>query len=291
MSIADQILHGKHEQTIANIARAVADSTLNAKVEPGDPELTAAEAKQELLKYQQRRTTAAFRINTLITRKMLDVTAAWVGHSVTFTGMDNLARVKSGAIVTSNHFSPIENLFVRSAARGHRLHIVSQLTNLKMTGILGYLMNYGDTLPISSNREWMGREFPKLIQSNLADHGWVLIYPEQEMWFNYRKPRPMQRGAYYYAARFNVPVVSMFVSMTDEARHVTKDFNAIHYTVHVLPPIYPDESLGVRAASLAMQKQDYAQKCAAYEQAYGKKLDYAFAPSDIAGWRGQEPEA
>lgn len=30
--------------------------------------------------------------------------------------------------------------------------------------------------------------------------------------------------------------------------------------------------------------QDYRQKVAAYEQAYGKKLTYDFDESDIAGW-------
>ena len=38
---------------------------------------------------------------------------------------------------------------------------------------------------------------------------------EQEMWFNYRKPRPPKRGAYYYAAKFNVPIVSFFVEIRD----------------------------------------------------------------------------
>lgn len=35
-----------------------------------------------------------------------------------------------------------------------------------------------------------------------------------------------------------------------------------------------------------MMEKDYAQKKAAYESAYQKKLDYRFTPHDIAGWRG-----
>jgi len=33
-----------------------------------------------------------------------------------------------------------------------------------------------------------------------------------------------------------------------------------------------------------MCAQDYAQKAAAYEQCYGKKLTYEFETWDIAGW-------
>jgi 1-acyl-sn-glycerol-3-phosphate acyltransferase len=286
MSFADQILHGEHEQAIANIRAAATSRDFTAKVEPGDPELDATATAAKLDRYAHNRTTWVFRVNTFIARKVMDIAAAWVGRSVTYMGTENLRGITGGAIVTSNHFSPIENLFVRHASWQHRLHIVSQLTNLAMPGVLGYLMNYGDTIPISGNREWIGRQFPALIEASLQHKDWVLIYPEQEMWFNYRKPRPEQRGAYYYAARFNVPVVSMFVSMTDEQRKVTKDFNAIHYTVHVLPPIYPDQTLWVRQASIKMQQQDYKQKCAAYEQAYNRELDYTFSPQDIAGWRG-----
>ncbi|KRM56126.1 lysophospholipid acyltransferase family protein [Lacticaseibacillus sharpeae] len=285
MTFADQILQGEHLTAINNIKAAVAAADYTAKVEPGDPVLTPEAEKAELQRYLQHSSTASFRTKTLIARKMMDTAASWVGRSVQFVGRENLAAVQGGAIVTSNHFSPIENLFVRSAARGHRLHIVSQLTNLMMHGVLGFLMNYGDTIPLGNRREWVGREFPELIHKCLVRGQWVLIYPEQEMWFNYRKPRPVQRGAYYYAARFNVPVVSMFVSMETTTRKVNKDFNAIKYTVHVLPPIYPDQTLGVRAASIKMAATDYAQKCAAYTAAYGKELDYTFQPSDIAGWQ------
>ncbi len=39
-----------------------------------------------------------------------------------------------------------------------------------------------------------------------------------------------------------------------------------------------------------MMKKDYKQKKEAYEKAYGKPLEYAFEPSDIAGWKCGEPD-
>lgn len=285
ISVKDRVLRGDHRGAISNIAQATRTGAFTAKVQEGDPELTTAEALHLLQSYQARRQSLRFKTSTFITRKGLDMFARIAGHGVRVEGAEKLAAVTGGAIVTSNHFSPVENLFVRKAVRGHRLHIVSQLTNLKMGGWLGYLMNYGDTLPISTEKEWMGREFPAILGGYLKRGDWVLIYPEQEMWFNYTKPRPPQRGAYYFAAKFNRPIVSIFVSMHAEQNPVTADFDAVDYTVHVLDPLWPDPQLDVRTASKRLQQADYAQKKAAYERAYGRELSYDFSSRDIAGWR------
>ena len=285
ISVKDRVLLGDHRAVVNNIEQAVRQQTFTAKVETGDPQLSRDEASQLLQKYEIRRHGLMFKTNTLITRKSLDIFARIAGRGVRVEGASNLRPVTGGAIVTSNHFSPVENLFVRKAIGRHRLHIVSQLTNLKMSGWLGYLMNYADTLPISTEKEWMGREFPKLLGGYLERGDWALIYPEQEMWFNYTKPRPPQRGAYYFAAQFNKPIVSCFISMQTQPSPVTDDFDAVQYTVHVLKPLWPDPQLDVRTASKKLQAADYAQKKAAYEQAYGRKLSYDFTPQDIAGWR------
>lgn len=57
----------------------------------------------------------------------------------------------------------------------------------------------------------MGRKFPQRIKSVLDNNQIVIIYPEQEMWSNYCKPRPLQRGAYYYAANThsNLPELNL----------------------------------------------------------------------------------
>ena len=43
----------------------------------------------------------------------------------------------------------------------------------------------------------------------------ILIYPEQGMWWNYRKPRPMTNGAFRFAVNNNVPVIPLFITMKD----------------------------------------------------------------------------
>lgn len=115
-----------------------------------------------------------------------------------------------------------------------------------------------------------------------------MIYPEQEMWFNYRKPRPVKRGAYYYAAKANVPIISCFTEIIDQPKPEKNndEFYQTKYRLHVLPLIWPDSKLSVNENAKMMMEKDYAQKKAAYEAAYQKKLSYDFEPHDIAGWRG-----
>ena len=114
----------------------------------------------------------------------------------------------------------------------------------------------------------------------------MLIYPEQEMWFNYRKPRPPKRGAYYFAAKCGVPVISCFTEMTELDERDNEQFKKVRYILHVLPPIYPEKGLTVRENSLKMMERDYEQKKRAYESAYGKPLSYEFSKKDIAGFVG-----
>jgi hypothetical protein len=108
------------------------------------------------------------------------------------------------------------------------------------------------------------------------------------MWWNYRKPRKPQRGAYYFAAKCNVPMISTFVEIQDlpKLEKKNRNFYQTHYVVHVLgrPLPGPDQERPCDNATEMMEK-DYALKVACYEKVYGKKLDYDFTDWDIAGWR------
>ena len=194
-----------------------------------------------------------------------------------------------GMLITSNHFSPIENTIVRHfvCKQGYRrLNVVCQVTNLAMTGPIGFLMNYADTIPLLQEPHYMNREFLDILKA-LTDKGEaVLIYPEQEMWLNYRKPRPPKRGAYYFAAKLQIPVVCCFVEMVDEPEMDTEEFRKVKFILHILDVLYPNPAKSVKDNSTAMCQRDYALKKAAYEKAYGKPLDYTFDPTDIAGWVG-----
>ena len=118
----------------------------------------------------------------------------------------------------------------------------------------------------------------------------VLIYPEQEMWFNYRKPRPPKRGAYYYAAKLNVPVISCFVKIINIDKRKSSEFCDVRHELYVLDPLIPDPSLSVRQNSLAMAEQDYRQKVEAYEKPTAKSwITLLIRPiSAVGSWRNRK---
>lgn len=104
------------------------------------------------------------------------------------------------------------------------------------------------------------------------------------MWFNYRKPRDLREGAYYYAVASDVPVIPCFTELRTATERGEGGLLRVDHILHVMPPIYPDKSLPVRERRAALMEADRAAKRACYERVYGRKLDYSFdAERDIAG--------
>lgn len=284
------IIGDNREQVIQNIENAVKNGNWNAKVEVGDPVLSLNESKDLVNNFWQEQKTIKGKINDRIGHLFFNSLTHFLTSSTTFTGLENLANLpQGGAIITANHFNQIDSLPIKHLANKthHSLTIAIEDTNLKLPGILCYLMNYVGTIPLIQVPSYVGTEFPRHLHDALEQNSWVLIFPEQEMWWNYRKPRELKRGAYYFAAKQNVPVISTFIEIQSTAK-IEKNqpnFYQTKYVVHVLPPIFPDVKLTANENSKLMMKRDYHQKVAAYEKAYQRKLDLAFTPWDIAGWR------
>ncbi len=277
-----------HRRTVIdNIRQAVSQHNFHAKVEVDDPILTADERTALLRRFVERRHTVGFTAKRLVARIIANSLTRMVKGDTTIIGLDKIAHIQTGAIVTSNHFNPFDNAFVRlmALASGKRcLPIVSQDTNFAMRGLIGFLMRYADLIPISDSREYMAHHFGDMIAERLHRCDYVLMYAEQEMWFNYRKPRPLKKGAYYYAALYGVPVIPCFVEIRPTERMQTADFHHVHCTLHILDPIYPDPTKSPATNAVEMCAADYARKQQAYELAYARPLDYTFSPWDIAGW-------
>ncbi len=281
-------LESGKEVVIQNIANAAKEGRFNDKVEIGDAVLSKEERKRILGKFVRHRRSLGYIYCNFIARRIVNLATKMVNKETEIVGLENIKDFKGGAIATSNHFNPVDTTIVRYGlykAGRKKMFIVSQDTNLLMKGILRFLTNYADTIPISPDKDYMNRHFHRTISRLLTKKKEiVLIYPEQEMWFNYRKPRPPKRGAYFYAAKFNVPILSFFTEMIDiDDGKSDGEFNKVKYVLHVLPAIYPDPNLTERENSVEMMKKDYEQKKKAYELAYGKELNYEFDKSDIAG--------
>lgn len=284
------IIGGNKEQVIRNIQKAVEEKQFDRRVEVNDPDLSAGQKAEIIGNYVENCETVGYALCNIGARAILDTATKVLNRHTRIEGLEKISGIKTGAIVTSNHFNPLDNTVVRAAmcrAGYRRLFIVSNETNLAMKGLLGFLMNHADIIPITSGRTYMAKYFPHIIKKRLDQKQAVLIYPEQEMWFNYRKPRPLKRGAYFFAASNQVPVISCFVEIRALPDKETDAFYKTEYTMHILDPIYPDPAKTVHQNSVRMMQTDYRQKVAAYEKAYGKTLSYEFEQADIAGWTAQ----
>lgn len=283
------IIGEQREAVIANIAAAARAGAFHAKVEINDPVLTPEQEKRLISRYLDRRETAEYRCKCAVVRKLADWATALVNRDTQIIGIEKLAGVTGGAILTCNHFSPLDNTVVRHLTRKlgkKRINIISQQSNFAMKGPIGFFMNYADTIPLSDDPHYMLRQLPQMLKTLICRDEFVLIYPEKEMWFHYRKPRPPMRGAYYFAAKLQAPVISCFVEQQETKKMDRPNFHRVRYVLHILDVLYPDAALPQRQSSTQLCQQDYTLKKAAYERIYGKPLCYDFAPEDIAGWTG-----
>lgn len=284
------IFGNKRDAVIENIKTSVENGDFHVTVELDDPELSPEETKKIVDGYLQRRKSTSFKFKTFWARRLVSVITRMLNGNTEIVGIEKLKGIKGGAIMTSNHFSPADSTPLRLMAKKlrKRVNTVSKASNLAMPGFLGFLLNYADIIPLYDNPHYMSRDLAAIMGECFNRDEIVLIYPEQEMWFNYRKPRPPQRGFYYMAAKADVPVISCFVEMRDLEEMDDEKFHKVKYILHVLDVIYPDPAKTPRENSMEMSKKDYALKVAAYEAAYGKPLAYTFDDNDIAGLTGPE---
>lgn len=281
------IIGNDKEKVISNIKTAVENRQYNAKVEIGDPELSQNEKKIIIKKYLKNRKKIRYKRNNKIARMMTGIITWWENRDTEIVGIENVKDIKTGAIITCNHFNPLDNTVVRTFAKKNgkrRLYIISQETNLAMKGFVGFLMKYSDIIPVSNQVGYMKNDFSKIVEKTLKKNNYILIYPEQEMWFNYKVPRPPKLGAYYFSTKYNVPIISTFVEIIEKEENDTDEFKKVKYRIHILKPIYPDKTKTLKENANIMAEQDYKQKLETYEKAYNKKFDHKFENKDIAGW-------
>ena len=193
-------------------------------------------------------------------------------------GIENFTAVKCGKIVTCNHFSVGDNYAVWVALRdymdGRMLYKVIREGNYtNPPKPFGLFMRHCNTLPLSSQKATMVK-FMKAFAELLRRGETILIYPEQGMWWNYRKPRPMQDGAFSLAVRNKAPIVPIFITMEDSDVLDPDGFFVQEYTMHILPAIYPDENLSHGDAKRDMKNKNYEAWVKTYEEFYGKPLKY-----------------
>lgn len=285
------IIGGSKKEVIKNIETNIINKELNRKVEVNDAVMSDEEITKLINKfYKNKSKKFSYTIKHMIANMTISKYMKLLDKDITIKGLENLKDLdlSKGAIITSNHFNPLDTFIIRKLVEKvlkKDLYIVIQDTNLAMPGSLGFLMNYTNTIPVSKSPTYLAGTFKENLRKILSDGNIVLIYPEEEMWFNYRKIRPLKRGAYQYAAILNVPIISCFTKIIDTDILDNEEFNKTIYELNVLGYLYPDKDISPRVNSINMLNEDYTWKKRSYEEVYNKSLDYNFSKDDIAGYR------
>ena len=194
------------------------------------------------------------------------------------TGKEHLSALKNGAIVTCNHFSAFDNYVVfhcirKALPKKYLYKVIREGNYTNFPGLYGFLFKHCNTLPLSSNRRTM-INFMSAVNTLLKRGESILIYPEQGMWWNYKKPRPFKIGGFKMAYRAGVPVLPTFITMTDDERLDENGYPVQRFTLHIMPAIYPDTTLGEKVGAEKMKDEAYAACKAKYEEVYGIPLVY-----------------
>lgn len=203
-------------------------------------------------------------------------------------GIENLENIETGAMLTCNHFNPfdvfaVEMAFMQAKLKRKKLYKVIREGNYtNFPGFYGYLFRNSNTLPLSSNVTTM-MEFVKAVKTILNnDKDFILIYPEKSLWWNYKKPKKLQNGAYKIAATNGVPIIPIFITMKNSDKIGSDGFPILEYYLHIEKPIYPDAKLSVKENVEIMKRKNFKVWKNIYEKFYNKPLEYTTIPEDLS---------
>lgn len=195
-------------------------------------------------------------------------------------GLENLDNLTTGAIITSNHFCFMDSFPIQLAYEKTHFYkkkklykIIREGNYTSMTGLFGLLFRHCNTLPLSSNAKTMVN-FMRATKEVLSKGNLVLMYPEQSMWWYYKKPKPLKDGAFKFAVKSNVPVVPTFITMENSDKLDDNGFLIQKLTLHIEKPIYINSDLSDKQNVENMKKQNFKVWKDIYEKTYDTKLDY-----------------
>ncbi|MBQ4558496.1 MAG: 1-acyl-sn-glycerol-3-phosphate acyltransferase [Clostridia bacterium] len=193
-------------------------------------------------------------------------------------GMEKLYNLKGGAMITSNHFHPFDSwpisTMVKCLRPKRKMHIIIAEHNYAgAEGFNGKIFRNTNTIPLAQDRKVM-MECMRAINHFLHKGDWILIYPEQAMWWNYRKPRPLKSGAFRFAVKSNKPVVACFITMRDTEYMDREGFPVQAYTLHILDVLYPKSDLSEKENVEYLKQENERLMKEKYEEVYGIPLSY-----------------
>jgi 1-acyl-sn-glycerol-3-phosphate acyltransferase len=194
-------------------------------------------------------------------------------------GIQNWQNVKGGAIITCNHFNALDSFAMQityektNPKRKKMYKVIREGNYTNFPGFFGMIFKNCNTLPLSSNKQTM-KKFLSAVETILKHGDYILVYPEQSMWWNYKKPKPLKNGAFKFAVENDVPVVPCFITMNDSGDIGPDGFYIQEYTINVFEPLYANKNLSKKDQIQDLLDRNFECWKNCYENTYNKKLEY-----------------
>ena len=250
----------------------VEDDPPSRQIQPGEVDYQQKKISSKIKSYFAFKAARKF-LNKMLKTKQIIIKG--------IEGKENIELLNGGTIITCNHFNPLDSFAIqyvhdeikKQRKRGKFFRIIKEGNYTSFPGFYGKLMRSCNTLPLSSNYKTMN-EFLSAVKKLLSDGNYILIYPEQSLWWNYRKPKPLRKGAYTLAVKNNVAVLPVFITMQDSDIVGSDGFFVQEYTIHICKPIFPNPEISRNENIEFMMNENYSAWKKIYEDTYKIPLRY-----------------
>lgn len=253
-------------------AEDVEDDPPSRQIQPGEVDYQQKKISSKIKSY------FAFNAARKFLNKMLKTKQIIIKK---IEGKENIELLNGGTIITCNHFNPLDSFAIqyvydeikKQKRNGKFFRIIKEGNYTSFPGFYGKLMRSCNTLPLSSNYKTMN-EFLLAVKNLLSAGNYILIYPEQSLWWNYRKPKPLRKGAYTLAIKNNAAVLPVFITMQDSDIVDSDGFFVQEYTIHICKPIFPKPEISRNENIEFMMNENYSVWKKVYEDTYKIPLRY-----------------
>ena len=269
----------ERQEILDKIKKYESEGFFDTDVENDPPAKTLMPDEVDYLRKKLKNKITTFFVNRAADKAIDQLIAANQIIIKEVVGKENLQGIEGSAFITSNHFHPFENMAIYKVFKDYApkktfYRVIREGNFTAPPKGFDKFFRHCNTLPLSSNPATM-KKFMQSINELSKRNSYILIYPEQYMWWNYRKPRPFKDGAFRFAVNNDRPIIPCFITMEDSKEHIDGDGLPVQeYTVHIMKPIYPNKELSYKEAIQQMKKQNFEMCKNVYEQVYKVPLEY-----------------
>ena len=162
-------------------------------------------------------------------------------------------KFKKNVLTICNHVFMWDYVGVLCALRPKMEYLLAWPVNLE--GPNRHLIKLVGGIPIPTEYNAL-KKFNAAVNECIEDGNWLHVYPEGSMWFYYSKIRPLRKGCFKYAYKYDMPILPMAYSYRPR-----KGLLALYnkkeplLTLTVGEPLFINKDLSMKEAILDIQKR------------------------------------